>query len=279
MTPSVHIRDLVELAGRVAVQGPTLLGTGGPISPSGLEQYWRASKARLDRWRQALKPLPDERPRREHASADGDRFVPIVEEVLTSELLSRVWCGLLNICDQRRGQGAAAPIAQTVLVGHLAVRSRVLQRLDDGRSEQRSKSEALNALRRRCERWTDLLIGHLLPWGDVGQFAFDRERARDFSHSAEHHRRAGANHPSHRLLIGSLRTSFETGLCGQSPNADLNARIAAAVVACFPPEAFDADGALGRLWTTRMQATADDAVEMIDKLLQSERVVVVDRVD
>ena len=52
-----------------------------------------------------------------------------------------------------------------------------------------------------------------------------------------------------------------------SPNADLNARIATAILSCFPAELFDSTGQFRSLWLLRLFNATSDAQGMIAELL------------
>ena len=71
---------------------------------------------------------------------------------------------------------------------------------------------------------------------------------------AEDARRRGfeASRLAWPLLLASLRKAFQRELGPVSPNADLNAGIAAGVLACFPTELFDTTGLFRSLWLMRM---------------------------
>ena len=46
----MHARELVELSAIVSAHGPVLVRGVERISASGMEEYWTASKIRMDRW-------------------------------------------------------------------------------------------------------------------------------------------------------------------------------------------------------------------------------------
>ena len=73
------------------------------------------------------------------------------------------------------------------------------------------------------------------------------------------------------MLLASLRKAFQRDLGPVSPNADLNAGIAAGILSCFPSELFDSTGLFRSLWLMRMTSAAEDAVCMIEELLAPER--------
>ena len=58
------------------------------------------------------------------------------------------------------------------------------------------------------------------------------------------------------LVSASLQAAFRQVLGAASPNADLNARIAASVLACFPAELFDGLGLFRSLWIERLMTAA-----------------------
>ena len=51
----MHARELVELAAILSAQGPMLIRSTPQLSSHGVQQYWTASKCRLDRWARNLK--------------------------------------------------------------------------------------------------------------------------------------------------------------------------------------------------------------------------------
>src|SRR5262245_23576982 len=55
--PSMHVRELAELAALIAVHWPSSAHTGGPTAHGINEEYWSASKCRLDRWSRLLRQL------------------------------------------------------------------------------------------------------------------------------------------------------------------------------------------------------------------------------
>lgn len=266
MVEEVHARDLVELAAQVAIHGQALARNTERISSSGLQAYWKASKSRLDRWGHVLRKYD-----RESAEL-GERWsrnqwpaiAPVMEEVLTGEILSRVWCAVLKAHDEHRGQTEAEPMGRTIYVGHTEIHNRVLRLLATTPVDWENEARQLDLLRRRCERWTDLLISYLAPCCDVSDLAPSPSRMRDFANATL---QSGAIAHSQTLALGSLRTSFQTGLSIISPNANLNAQIAMGVISCFPPDALDSTLFGQSLWLARVESTATDAQSMLDELL------------
>ncbi|MEN6405478.1 MAG: hypothetical protein ABFC77_03300 [Thermoguttaceae bacterium] len=257
----MHARELVELAAIVSAQGTVLIESGQPIPAAGIESYWTASKVRLDRWAWRLRRFAH--PTASRPPESWSDLEALLEEVLLSEMLTRVWTAVLCLCDRVHGGDDAEPIARSVLLGHTEARNRVLQLLVRAPSTHRDSAARLNRLRRRVECWTDVLVSRFADRHDADQFAFDPQRAKDFAADFRH-RDPRQIWP---LFLGSLRAAFRCDLSDESPNADLNARIGASVLSCFPPETFDSTGLPASLWLLRLTRAADDVQGMLDGLL------------
>jgi hypothetical protein len=267
----MHARELVELAAIVSVHGSVLVRDTQRLSNSGVQQYWTESKCRLDRWAHSLKTFAAD------AAAGGDarrsqwpHVRGVLEEILTSEILTRVWTAVLCASDRRHGTLEAEPIARSVLVGHLEARHRVLMLLVGGLGIDVEAAVRLNQLRRRVERWTDLLIGYLAGHDDVSEFAIEPERARDFAQDLRSQSQCPGGRQAWPLVVSSLRAAFRRGLEPLSANPDLNARIAASILCCFPADLFDSTGQFRSLWLLRLSNAASDAQGMIEELLSPE---------
>ena len=268
----MHARDLVELAAVVSVHGPVLVRGATQPSARGIEDYWVASKCRLDRWGRSLRRFTEQAGRKPRDRGKHATLVRgVLEEVITGEMLTRVWAAVLCLCDRCHGTDTAEPVARSVLVGHLEARHRVLTLLVRGPGLDTAAAVKLNHLRRRTERWTDLLVGHLAGLGDVRGFAVNPERARDFAEDLCYRGDSAGGRRAWPLLLASLREGFGSALQPGSPNADLNAKIASSVLSCFQPELFDSLGLLRSLWTLRLARLADDAQGMIEELLGTDR--------
>ena len=269
----MHARELVELAAIVSAHVPVLIRGTERLSATGIEQYWTASKCRLDRWGRSLKSFSAKAagagPLWRQARWPSVRSV--LEEIITGEMLTRVWTAALCAYDRHHGTGDAEAIARSVMIGHLEARHRVLVLLVRGPGIDAEAAVKLNCLRRRTERWTDLLVGHLCGAYDVGEFAIDPTRARDFAEDLQYQSGLkGARH-AWPLVLASLRAAFRQGLSPLSSNADLNAKIAASILSCFPPELFDSTGLFRSLWMLRLSNVTNDAQGMVEDLLALEQ--------
>jgi hypothetical protein len=262
----MHANELVELATILSANGPVLVQSGTRIAPESIEQYWTASKVRLDRWAWRLKGLA--------AHAGGNHALSpdvrgVTEEVLTGEILTRVWTALLTAYDRRRGSNDVEPVARSVYLGHSEARHRVLTMMRQS-ADIDDEGERLNRVRHSAEWWTDLLIGQLLRIYDVREFAFDPKRAKMLADDVKSRLPRSGGDPFWTLVLASARASFQATLSRQSLNADLNARIAAGILSCFSPDLFDSIGLPRSLCLLRLTSIAADTQGRIDDLLRQE---------
>ena len=267
----MHARELIELAALVSAHGPILVRGDQQIPLGGIEQYWTTSKVRLDHWTRSLKEFARQvdanAPSRERKWSE---VRGVLEEILTGEILTRVWAAVLCAYDRNRGSDEAEPIGRSVMIGHSEARHRALTLLSHARGMDARSAVQLNRLRRHAERWTDLLVGRLADIQDVGEFAVDPKRAADFAEDAPSRHGFEASRLAWPLLLASLRKAFQRELGPISPNADLNAGIAASVLSCFPSELSDSTGLFRSLWLMRITSAAEDASRLIEGLLAPE---------
>jgi hypothetical protein len=262
----MHARQLVELSALIADHGPLLVGQKASRPPCGIEQYWVASKSRLDRWNRTLKQLAVKAVGR-YGAADRLAVRGVCEEILTGEVLTRVWSAVLVAYDRRRGTDVAESIARSVFLGHLEARHRVLTLLVSGPGIDAEEAVKLNRLRRRCEHWIDLLVGRLAQQFAVSEFAVDPARARQFAEDLGRRSRREGGRLAWPLIQASLRAAFRQGLAAASPNADLNTAIAASILSCFPAEVFNGTGLFPSAWLIRLTRITSDTQGLIADLL------------
>ncbi|HEV2968838.1 MAG TPA: hypothetical protein VGY55_02540 [Pirellulales bacterium] len=268
--------DLVELAALISAETPGLLGRGERISAAGIDAYWTASKCRLDRWSRRLKDAGDSD---DHGSgksvAHARSCTAICAEILTSEILTRVWTAAAATSDQIELTSDLEPIAQSILFGHQEARHRALNLIATGFDREASAAARLDKLRRVCERWTDLLLAPLTALCDIRHFAHDPTRVGDFAQDQLDEGNSPAAARAREILAASMQSTFRGGPFSLSPNADLNSRIAAAIVACLGSEYFEASGVrpggltYGWLFQARMLNAASDAQRLVEELLNS----------
>lgn len=257
--------ELVELATLAAVHGPTLIVGATGTSLVGLEDYWSVSKCRFDRWGTALgrlrrgeKPLFDDGP----GTVRG-----LIEEILGSEVLTRIWTAIVTVFDRRRDAQDNEIIVRSVYIGHQELRRRALKLLLGGPGLTSSEAVALNRLRHRLEQWTDMLLALPAVNDDVHEFAFESDRMR--AHAAE--LKDDPTGEKAAFLQTTIRTFATRAFHESAPCADLNLRLATSVLGGFAPELFDSCGVIRSLWMMRLTKIADDTERLVTELFRSER--------
>jgi hypothetical protein len=263
----MHVRELAEVAGLVALNAPQFVAIEPPASCAHLEQYWATTKTRFDGWARALKCAST---LGENDSSPQDEWLDIrasLDEIFIGELLARIWAAVVVARDLRWSSDGASSIARSVLAAHMEARRRALALLLNGSLMTAQDTIAIDRVRRRAERWTDALLGGIAHLGDVREFAVDFERVEDFSTDlTARSSRCGAQQ-FWRLLLVSLHSAFRRGVSPAAASAEANARIAASILGCFRAELFDSTGVFQSLWMTRLSATASDVQGMIGDLL------------
>lgn len=274
MPACMTLVEFVELAAVLADQAPLVIRSRRPIAVHALTQYWSAAKCRQERWSRSLKllhePSPESPPPELHSTATGDgRIRSVLEEILVTEVVTRVFTAVLTAHDRRRETSDAEPIGRSVLGGHLEARHRALSLLMYGPGVAAQDAVDLNRLRRQAERWNDLLIGKLLLGDDVAEFAIDPELAREFAADFRGDSSWQAGGTAWSVATASLRSGFRA-VVSQRRADDDNEQIAAAILGCLGADLFDSIGMPRSLWGVRLMQAADSAQGMIDELFATD---------
>ncbi len=267
----MQIVELVELAALLAVQGRSFLHGLGRLSDSGIRQYWSASRRRLDGWCLAMA---------DGGQADGAKPLsaeswattrPVLEEVFATDVLTRIWTALAGEFDRRKGTSYVLPVVRSIQLGHDDARNRALNRMFHAQEDYYDEVLLVNRLRRRAERWTDMLLAHLADNCDVMSLAFEKERVQQFAADIASEAGSDGWESTWLLMKVAMRTAFTFGVTGLAPSAKLNRRIASGLLACFHPEMFESTGALSFLWMERLDYATSDLEALVEELLETEQ--------
>ncbi len=268
----MHVRDLVELAARIAVTSSSNVHSIHDPKGRSIQTYWSAARCRSDRWTRSIRRQGEMILRGEITSREAwARFEPLFLEILASELVSRIVAAAALAHDARRKSAELEPVARSVFTAHLEVRSKVLQLLLTGERHGVAAAKKLNDFRRRVERWTDLLLAHLSPATDIHDFAFEPNRSADFADDLRSGGSFDEQHLAKELMFSSLRGSLLSHLTAVSPNADLNETIGRSLSSLFNSSHEEA-GEAG--WLARISQMTDDAQGMLDEIVAMEAGIV-----
>jgi hypothetical protein len=264
--------QLVELSALVAAHARDFVAGGGQLSDARIGQYWSASRARFDRWAKRLRSFAPGVPLAPHNfSQCWGTVEPTLEEIFTGDILTRVWSAVACERDCRQGSSYIGPVVRSVVLGHRESKNRALKVMFRAQESVPDSVGVMNRLRRRSERWTDMLLAHLVPECEVEDIAFDAGRCYDFADDLRDEYELTPIGQTWKLMALSLRAAFRAVACESSPNADLNAQIGAAVAACLHQETLDSIEPFTELWMQRMDNLTEDMQTMIEELLLVER--------
>ena len=242
----MQARQLLEVGALVALHGPIFAhAQRAYVPPGAMERYWAVSKCRLDRWQRALAPWSQTQSLVFRKAWPRARAV--AEEILVSEVLTRTWAAAAAAYDRSRGQDDVYPIAHSVFLGHQDARQRALRLMVDGPGVDVAEAVELNRLRRRLERWCDVLLAYLRPYAEVSELAFESDRVDDFAADLPIGGMSAGMSLAWQLMFASMRSSFAQFDSMQIPNGDLNRVIAGSVLGCLSDELFDAQGMIDEL--------------------------------
>lgn len=246
----MNISEMAQAAVILSTHGPQLVESTHRIPDSFLQRYWEASRRRTATWRRTLTTEVGNHP---HSSEAWSRVEPILTDIFVSELLTRVWGGLLTAADQRLRIRHAEPIVRAVLLDHIEAHNLALRVMVRGAAASIPDVARTEQFRRRCERWTDSLLGHLVLNYALDEFAHDIERAREFGSDQIS---ADGRHLAHRVadfMRAGMRLSFldTAQISPCDPEAHMN--VLNAALGCFPADAFADDGPLKSVEHTRFR--------------------------
>lgn len=232
--PSPHALAELALLGSISGRWTAPLSLPG----SALQSFWSVNRNLQRRWTLELGRTANHRPA-------GLRPLELVGlELFLTELLTRVWATNWTIGDRSRHQADVERLMRNTVNGLARVRREVLMRMvDHWQGESAELVSRLDRFRRRCERWTDLLIAGPASVHGVWDFAVESDRARDFGRESWS-RSAGEANPVSLLVSAGLRVMFGTPFPKGCCQHDNFGELRGAVLSALPPAAFHDDGTL-----------------------------------
>jgi hypothetical protein len=245
----LNIQQTIEVAALISAHSAHLIEHAPALPERPLGEYWLHSRNRLSAWLSCFE---------KHASQHGDeagwdRWQGVCEEVFQADILSRVWGAVLTAADRHRKLTLAEPIARNVMIGQMQARHIALRSMVDAGSGHSKRISQIDKVRRRSERWTDVLLGHLVLRYDVDDFAFDASRAREFGEEQTHHEIRRAQSPAWELIFAGMRVAFSAQTVRTTTRDAHHRDIVNTVLRTFPADAFEADGPFKSLAHLRIE--------------------------
>jgi hypothetical protein len=265
----MHSRHLAELAAHLVLQSADPPRCGEPTVEL-IKQYWAASKCRLEAWQRALRMFG-----RDLVAADPwhdpwPAIEVVLQEILISELATRVWSAVLLQRDRSARVHELSGPAQGIYIAHLETANQALLLLSSVDASHQQGAERVDGLRRRLERWTDLLLGCLPDELAAIRFAHQRQRMLDFvadrrRQSADERTSAGA------VWLAALSADLMNNTSRFAANPALNRQIAAGMLAFLSPDRFDSIGLpkpVCQIWIEQTLDETDSFLQQFERLFE-----------
>lgn len=285
----MHCVLIADLAALVSQHGPAILYGRETVPPESVSQYWATSRNRLELWHQTIA-----RYRKTEQVGDFSAMrawwkdhISVVEEVLVTEMLTRVIATMAAGWDRAHSVDEVSPVTHAVYLNHLEVRNRIQQLMLFGRGNSVQDTVRLNRLRQGVERWTDSLVGRLCcqnlestkpPRGDCQEtnpgnktqgmihYAFNPTRALEYAFEARSNQCGRGRDLSAWLMNASMHDTLRRRTSSESGLPEANRAVAGSVMLMLRPDLFDSVGALKSLWLHRLQVGADRTDRVLDEL-------------
>lgn len=234
----LSVKSLAEVALLVSRVGRCVIADRHEPSPNSLREFWQQTRTLQQQWTVRLDTWSSQ------ADPELSQLTELGTQLFITELLTRVWSTVLLGVDQQTGRDDLSRIARNAVNGLLQVRHGVMSRLLQQSDSSSAQVAEIERLRRRSDRWTDLLIGNLAGGRDLFEFAFDVERARDFAAESIEYDPATGPHPVDHLVAAGLRMAFLGQLPGTSLTEPAFQQLVQSIVGALPQDAFHQDGSL-----------------------------------
>jgi hypothetical protein len=255
-------RDFLNQAVFLTSQFELVVRVGCRLPEVALQRFWVASRTRFDGWGAELRVCTDQLEQTDYGvNSLWHRWTPLLEEILISEIVTRIWSYFLEALDDRWGFHEYAPIGQSAYRAHIDARRRVLNLMLRARHRGLPTVWRLNCQRMNAERWTDLLLSQLEPRDWLVGYAFDEGRVRRFAGSVPNRAAAGA------IMQAASRVAFVNSADVPPENVDLHHRMHAAMLACLGRELFHGSGRLISPWQARLMALTEDTQGLLEQWL------------
>lgn len=251
----MHCVTLAELSAILSQHGPDLIASGTAIRAESVTCYWATSRKRLASWHHAL---ARRRELHRRGRCDALRFwwdhnMPLLEEIIASEMLTRVLASLTAQIESKTHRDEVSPVTHSIYLSHLDASHRVVQMMIGHEGYAVEHVVRLNRLRKGVERWTDALIGRMsIELAEGLAFAFDFERSRSFSREA---RDCGVG-TARTIHCWLMNASMREMLCQRTSDrpafASQNKDVADAVMMMLQSELLDDFGTIRSGWTHRI---------------------------
>ncbi len=267
----MHCVHLADLAAVLSQHGPAILYRRESIPAEAVSRYWASSRGRFELWHRVIG-------RYQRAEQTGDwvkmrawwrDHTGVLEEILVSEMLTRVVAAIAAGLDHGRDEDEISPITHAIHLTHLETRNRVQHLMLFGRAGSVQNAVRLNRLRKGVERWTDALLGRL--WAHMPEeicYAIDSQRARACAEDARAQIGCDTRETADWLLSAAMHDMLSRRSCSTASLPQANRNVGDSVMLMLRPDLFDSMGTLKSLWLHRIQYDCERTSLVLDDLLR-----------
>lgn len=181
----MHAVDLADLAGTFVRGTPILYALRLSCSRQAAEEYWLTSRYRHENWMHELSLHRDSiaRSGTSRRARLWQDILPIFQEILLSEPLSRVIAYHAAVLDEKCIDHDLSPLATSSLAAHVEARNRCLHAIVFGHGIPVENAVSLNRLRHIMESYTDGLLSCLPAIKHYGLYCFEPSQFPDRLHA------------------------------------------------------------------------------------------------
>jgi hypothetical protein len=265
----MHCVLTADLAALVSDHGPAILYGREAIPPQAVTQYWASSRNRFELWHQTMA-------RYRTVEKAGDfqslrnwwrEHVVVMEEVLVTEMLTRVIGALALGIDAQSETDEISPVTHAVHLTHVEARNRVQQLMLFGRGNSVQDAVRLNRLRQGVERWTDAMIGRMsVRTSRTMQYAINPSRAAEYAHEMRSYGYGPSRNTAAWLMNASMHDTLRRRTSEQAALPEANRAVARSVMLMLRPDRFDSVGVLKSLWLHRLEIGTLRTDRVLDEL-------------
>ncbi|NQV27720.1 MAG: hypothetical protein HQ518_25510 [Rhodopirellula sp.] len=267
---SLTLRQIAETAAFASARSTFLIESTAAIPEQQLHDYWKCCRGRTIDWLRNLDGVISE------ASVtppeDHDRLwqmaSPLIAEVFVTEILTRVWAAILTAADLHRNDAVGGPIARHTLKGHTEARNRCLTLMANTLQIPIVKMSQVDRLRRKSERWSDLLIGHLVLNYQLDEFAFESNRSIEFGQSQMREIISATDEPVWDFVLAGVRLAFSSVDSVVASSDVWNRGVVRSVLGSFPADSFDGTGTFKSIRRVRIERVQSDTDKIAGVLTQ-----------
>ena len=267
---SLTLRQIAETAAFASARSTFLIESTAAIPDQHLHDYWKCCRGRTMDWLRNLDGLISEAsvtPPENHVHL-WKTAEPLIAEVFVSEILTRVWAAILTAADLHRKDAVGGPIARHTLKGHTEARNRSLTLMANSLQVPIARMAQVDRLRRKSERWSDLLIGHLVLNYQLDEFAFESNRSIEFGQSQMREVIAATDEPVWEFVLAGVRLAFSSVDSVEAPSDVWNRGVVRSVLGSFPADSFDATGTFKSVRRVRIERPQQDSDKVSGALFQ-----------